>query len=137
MKSKVTVGVMLCVLSGIVLLFAGCAETAPKPQGLPPLSASEMVGTWRGTMQWAGAVANQFSTRITLNKDGTVSGSSSAGGELRGTWSVSGDNYTDSISTTVGYVTFSRSGTVSGSTITGRFNAVNGGMGTFTMTKGD
>jgi hypothetical protein len=135
MKHKFTVGVLLLALSGSALLLSGCAGTTALSPTLPPLSASEMVGVWKGTMTWAGQGGPPFDTRIALQQDGTISGSSTLGGALSGTWSVSGANYTDSISITTRMLTFTRSGAMSGKNISGSFSAVGGGMGKFTMTK--
>ncbi len=134
MKPNFTVGVLVCLLLGSALVFAGCAETVATSPSAPPPSASQMLGTWVLNMTWVSAGQPPSSARVELKGDGTLSGASSFFGTLSGTWSVSGASYIDSISSTLRMVTISHSGTVSGNTISGSFNS-DAGSGTFQMTK--
>jgi hypothetical protein len=134
MKSNVQLCALIGLLLGSVVL-GGCQGTAAITPPAPPLNETEMAGPWVGTMAWTTAGEPPSSTRFVLKGDGTLSGSSSVGGALSGTWSVSGADYTDRFELTTRMGTYFRTGTVSGSTISGTFTSDRGASGTFEMTK--
>ncbi len=136
MNRNAKVGVILCLLSGCALLFAGCAETTATSPARSPLGSSEMVGSWAGsTVRTSQSGANAGSFNLNLQGDGTLNGASTLGGTLRGTWSVSNGQFTGSITTQVQNTIFSLSGTASGNTVSGKFTSSDGGSGSFEMNR--